>query len=176
MAPVEKTWVLEPHLCSDCGSRILKCVTGNGMTPGGNPVRRCADCGRTSADTGPHGLCWCGVTHKSNNEKAYRCLSFSILESEPWLEEAFRACGTDPKRGDIGVVLISDLARLRARGDRPLETSEAAMKRIFTPVRAALERTKAAKGKQRSDMLDSIASALNVAEWQVTSLLKGTPP
>ena len=31
------TWALEDHLCRSCGGRILRSVSGAGMTPGGDP-------------------------------------------------------------------------------------------------------------------------------------------
>lgn len=39
MTTREQHWVLADHLCSACGGRILKCVKGMGMTPGGNPQK-----------------------------------------------------------------------------------------------------------------------------------------
>ena len=45
MSEPKQTWAIEDHLCRSCGGRILRCVKGNGMTPGGNPLYKCADCG-----------------------------------------------------------------------------------------------------------------------------------
>ena len=104
MKPKRK-WALADHLCRGCGGRILQCVTGNGITGGGNPVWKCADCGKEAADIGPHCLCWCGLKHKHNNHTAYICLPFSILESKPELKEAFLMCGCDPTRGEVGVIV-----------------------------------------------------------------------
>lgn len=87
----------------------MRCVSGNGMTPGGNPVFRCADCGRSGADMGPEALCWCGFAHRGQNLTVYRCVPFSILQERPELDAAFRACGCDPERGEVGIVLERDL-------------------------------------------------------------------
>lgn len=108
-----RTWEIENHLCRSCGGRILRCVTGNGMTPGGNPIYKCADCGKSAASLGPDALCWCGFSHRNQQpHMAYRCLPFSILEEHPQLREAFLACGCDPSRGEVGIVLESDLRML----------------------------------------------------------------
>ena len=61
------TWALEDHLCRSCGGRILRSVSGAGMTPGGNPVIKCADCGKAAAASGPEALCWCGFSHRRNH-------------------------------------------------------------------------------------------------------------
>ena len=104
------TWALEDHLCRSCGGRILRSVSGAGMTAGGNPVFKCADCGKATAASGPDVLCWCGFSHRRNHHiTAYRCLPFSLIESRPELETMFMACGCDPKRGEVGIVLESDL-------------------------------------------------------------------
>lgn len=83
----------------------MRCVTGNGMTPGGNAVYRCADCGASSTKMGGTDLCWCGMSHKNQNMTAYRCLPFSVIAEHPEMEHAFLKCGCDPKRGEVGIVL-----------------------------------------------------------------------
>ena len=104
-----QTWALEDHLCRTCGGRVLRCVSGNGMTPGGNPIYRCADCGSASASMGAGAICWCGFAHRSQNATAYRCVPFSILAERPDLRNAFAACGCDPGRGEVGIMLERDL-------------------------------------------------------------------
>lgn len=103
-----RTWIIEDHLCYGCGGRILKCATGQGMSPGGNPLFKCADCGKAATGLGPDVICWCGMHHRNNHLKPYRCLPFSILKERPEAEKAFRACGCDPSRGEVGIVLASD--------------------------------------------------------------------
>lgn len=106
----KRTWELEDHLCKACGGRILRCVTGAGITPGGNPVFKCADCGRATSGMNPGMLCWCGFSHRGNhNSTAYVCQPFSVLKDRPELEQAFRACGCDPSRGEVGIMLERDL-------------------------------------------------------------------
>lgn len=80
------------------------------MTPGGNPVYKCADCGIFTSSLGPDSLCWCGYSHKHNHSStAYRCISYSILGKHPKLLDAFKACGCDPKRGgEVGIMLEKD--------------------------------------------------------------------
>ncbi len=107
--PHKMTWAIEDHLCRSCGGRILRCVEGAGMTPGGNPVFKCADCGKMTSGMGPEVLCWCGFSHRQNRTTAYRCLPFSILKERPELEQKFRACGCDPTRGEVGIVLEEGL-------------------------------------------------------------------
>lgn len=104
--PRRMTWTLEDHLCRDCGGRVLRCASGQGPTPGGNPIFKCADCGKTACDMFPDALCWCGMKHKHQNMTAYRCVSYTVLETKPDLINAFRSCGCDPKRGgEVGIML-----------------------------------------------------------------------
>ena len=106
----QQLWALTDHLCRGCGGRVLECMQGQGMTPGGNPVWKCADCGKTTSAFGPEALCWCGFSHKLNhNATAYVCRPFSILSERPELLAAFQACGCDPKRGgEVGIMLERD--------------------------------------------------------------------
>ena len=104
------TWALTDHLCKKCGGRILRCVSEYGITAGGNPLWKCASCGKSIAEMGPESLCWCGFTHKHNYDTPpYVCQPFAILNTRPELLEAFRACGCDPTcGGEIGVMLERD--------------------------------------------------------------------
>lgn len=108
----ERTWTLEDHLCRGCGGRILKCKTGTGLTTGGNPIYKCADCGQEKASSSASALCWCGFGHRNNTHNtAYRCAAFSILKERPELEDGFRECGCDPARGEVGIMLESRFMR-----------------------------------------------------------------
>lgn len=120
-----RTWALENHLCKACGGRILRCVNGNGITCGGNPVFKCADCGKAVAAMGPEALCWCGFSHRGNRDNAYTCQPFSILDERPELLSAFRACGCDPERGEVGIMLERDL-RSNAPHNRQAAAANAA--------------------------------------------------
>lgn len=102
------TWALENHLCRSCGGRVLRSVSGAGPTGGGNPVFKCADCGTSASDFGPNCICWCGFAHRNQNDNPYECLPYSILEHHPELANAFRACGCDPERGEVGIILSKD--------------------------------------------------------------------
>lgn len=101
-------FALEDHVCRSCGGRILRQLN-HGPTPGGNPVYRCANCGVASSSMGPDRLCWCGFQFRAQHATAYRCLPFSILKDRPELLEAFRSCGCEPGRQEVGVVLESAL-------------------------------------------------------------------
>lgn len=105
-----QTWVIEDHLCKSCGGRILKCATGAGPTPDGNPLFKCADCGKSASAMGPEALCWCGFSHRGNSDQnAYVCQPFSILKEHPELLKAFLSCGCNPDRGEVGIMLERDL-------------------------------------------------------------------
>lgn len=119
MPKPRQTWALEDHLCRSCGGRILRCVSGNGVTGGGNPIFKCANCGKARASMGPDDLCWCGHYLRLNDDKrAYVCLPFSVLKERPYLRNAFLACGADPERGEVGIVLEADCLRLRDEYER----------------------------------------------------------
>lgn len=111
----EKRWIITDHLCRNCGGRILKCASGAGMTPGGNPLYKCADCGRANSSMDTSSLCWCGMTHKNNHHMrgAYVCVAFKEIDDMPELRELFAKCGCDPARGEVGIVLREDYASLR---------------------------------------------------------------
>lgn len=107
-----ETWTLEDHLCRGCGGRMLRRAGGPSvMTPGGNPIFRCADCGKKTSDMGPEALCWCGFSLRGQHATAYKCMPFSALKERPELAQMFAACGCDPKRGtaEVGIVLERDL-------------------------------------------------------------------
>lgn len=104
------TWTLEDHLCRSCGGRILKSASGIGMSPGGNPLFRCSDCGVSQYSMQPDDVCWCGMKHKHQHMPAYRCVPYLILKEHPELLQSFLSCGCDPKRGgDVGIMLMQQL-------------------------------------------------------------------
>lgn len=83
---------IEDHLCRECGGRILRSLS-SGITGGGNPVFRCADCGKSASGLGPGCLCWCGFAHRHQESGYYMCLPFKGNER---FTENFRACGCEP--------------------------------------------------------------------------------
>lgn len=105
----EKRWVLENHLCRSCGGRILRCVAGQGPSAGGNPLWKCADCGKAMTGMGAAVLCWCGFSMRGNRATAYTCVPFSLIKEKPDIAQAlinsFRACGCEPDRGEVGIML-----------------------------------------------------------------------
>jgi len=105
----QKHWTLEDHVHYGCGGRILRCVKGAGPSPGGDPLYMCADCGDMRTGRGPSVLCWCGFSHRGNHHlTAYKCVSRNELVGNPALESAMRACGCDPDRMEISIVLEKD--------------------------------------------------------------------
>ena len=108
----EKTWIIEDHLCSNCGGRILRCVNP-GMTPGGNTLYRCADCGQSGYSLGGPKICWCGHKHRMQSSRGFRCLPFSIIEKYPAFADAFRKCGCEPTKGEVGIVRADDYKAIR---------------------------------------------------------------
>ena len=116
MSNKKKTWILEDHLCKKCGGRILRCATGYGMTPGGTSLYKCANCGLCAYGLSPDSLCWCGMKHRNQHIPAYMCLSFGEIENEPKLKEVFMRCGCDPENGEVGIVLVEDVRKLRIEG------------------------------------------------------------
>ena len=114
------TWAIEPHICRSCGGRVLRGVSGVGMTPGGNPMFRCADCGAAKADMSPSGICWCGFAHRGQHDHGYQCVAFADAADNPRLLAALAACGCQPGRGEIGIVLVRDFrAALAAKEGAP---------------------------------------------------------
>jgi hypothetical protein len=107
----KRTWYIEDHVCRFCaGGRILKCASNQGMSPGGNPLYKCSDCGKTVFGMDCSNLCWCGQAFKNQFDNAYTCLSFKAIETHPYpdqLRNAFLSCGCDPsgKRTEVGILL-----------------------------------------------------------------------
>jgi hypothetical protein len=77
------------------------------MTPGGNPIYKCSCCGKT-ASMGADSLCWCGFLLRGQSARSYVCKPFSILKEHPEFEPAFRACGCEPGRQEVGIMLERD--------------------------------------------------------------------
>lgn len=111
MAKTARSFFIEDHLCRSCGGRILR-HAAPGATPGGNPAYRCADCGKGASGMDTSSLCWCGFSHRQQRATAYVCVPFSILseqtEKAQVLTSAFRACGCEPGRGEVGIMLERD--------------------------------------------------------------------
>jgi hypothetical protein len=103
---LKQTWTIEDHICRFCGGRILRCEKGTGMSPGGNPLYRCADCGKSCYSMMPDPICWCGLKFKNSNHQSYVCVPFSILKEQPELKDKFYSCGCDPDGpSEVGVLL-----------------------------------------------------------------------
>lgn len=49
------TWEVEDHACRHCMGRLL-----SGVSPDGQPILRCAECGATAQGTHDV-MCWCGI-------------------------------------------------------------------------------------------------------------------
>ncbi len=102
----KQTWEIIDHLCRHCGGRVLRCVSGAGMSPGGNPLFKCACCGVSGYSASPDYLCWCGHCQKHNNTYPFMCVPFSKIDENPELLKEFLKCGCDPKNGgEVGIIL-----------------------------------------------------------------------
>lgn len=112
-------WTLTDHCCMTCGGRILKLdrvEDENGeqvsvFTGGGNPMYRCADCGRQRSDIRPGGgICWCAFKFRGQTDTGYRCVNIKQAV-EQGLSNALRACGINPDTDRIEVGIVSERAR-----------------------------------------------------------------
>jgi len=106
-----RTWEIIDHLCHKCNGRILQCVTGNGMTPGGNLVKQCASCGEstTNAIGSYDGICWCSVTSLvAPFERVHRCVTVARAhELDPDSHFIYQGHA----HGEVMTVLIDDYNR-----------------------------------------------------------------
>lgn len=112
---MERTWKIVDHLCRICNGRILKCVSGAGPTPGGNPVFKCSLCGKETSGMDSSNICWCGSSFKNSIDTPYICVSFSMIEKYPKLLDAFLSHGQNPKRessGEVGILLEDQLRKV----------------------------------------------------------------
>lgn len=113
-----KTWIILDHVCF-CGGRILKCVSGQGPSGGGNPLYKCSQCGKGGCAMSQTPYCWCGFEMRGHKGLAgsYRCLPLSIAKEEPMYRNLFLACGCNPdsKEAEVGIVLTRDLIELRKK-------------------------------------------------------------
>lgn len=102
-------YVLTPHVCKECNGRILQQVSPPVATGGGNPLFRCADCGKAASGMFPKAICYCGFHFSNQPEGAYRCVPFA--DNEHLREElaitGYSRFGTS----EIGVVAIGLLKR-----------------------------------------------------------------
>lgn len=97
------TFALTDHMCRECGGRVLQQVSGGGPSGGGNPLFRCADCGRGSCAMGPQAICWCGFHYKGQVDTPYMCVAFKGNEA---LHGEMAKCGCVPGKHEIGVMRI----------------------------------------------------------------------
>lgn len=81
------------------------------LTPGGNSIKRCADCGSSSADFMRQD-CWCAMAMRGSEPGAYQCVP--LRNVEPWVITAARRCGCDPEKSEVGIALTEDLVKLKA--------------------------------------------------------------
>lgn len=73
----------------------------------------------------PSALCWCGFKHKGQGgQPPYVCMRTSLVEDvkkmedgekkAKELEQALKACGIDPAKTQVGILLTSDYSRIFA--------------------------------------------------------------
>lgn len=106
---MKQTWSIENHICHICKGRILRCVTGAGMQPGGN-LFRCSCCGKESYSC--ERLCYCGFRHPDNNRRTLICQPFSLVKKYPELEREFKMLDFDIDKGEIGFVRLSIMNKI----------------------------------------------------------------
>lgn len=124
----QRTWEVVDHICRICSGRILKCATNQGMSPGGNPLWRCADCGHSTWGIGVDCICWCGFTMRSQDHQVYMCLPLSLGHGDKDIARLFGECGFDvqnPSRrsGEVGVVLLERYRELMQRKENEKDTT-----------------------------------------------------
>lgn len=110
-------YVLTDHICKDCAGRILKQKTP-GVSPGGNPIFRCADCGIEGSSPDSKSICWCGNFLKGQERKqTYKCLPLTLADTIPGLSQLFAANGFNVKKKitEIGIVLYQDYKDLLSK-------------------------------------------------------------
>jgi len=98
---LNKKYIFTNHICKLCNGRILECVEGNGMTPGGNHQRICSCCGEIAYDDKT--LCWCSFHYRDSNIHPFICLPLSIIEEYPQIKLLFVSHGNSLKQ-QVGVV------------------------------------------------------------------------
>ncbi len=103
----QPTYSLTDHACRICSGRILMQETLTGVTPGGNPVFRCADCGKESCGMTPEGICWCGFTQRRQAQSGdWLCMRTDKAVDQPWVRDAFAHCGVDVN-SDVEIAVIN---------------------------------------------------------------------
>lgn len=95
-----------PHVCRKCGGRVGRAVSGQGPSPGGNPLWRCFNCGEAQTGIEPHCICWCGLKFRGEVVSKYECVPTSLIQMDPRLRDLLSQCGVTEKSGqEVGVVL-----------------------------------------------------------------------
>ncbi len=108
------TWAITDHICRSCGGRILRSVTGAGMTPGGNSIYRCADCWASTTRMGPDEVCWCGFAMKGSRQPAYMCIPVSMARGNEALMQAIKRCGyNDRSNQEVAIILRADWKEIK---------------------------------------------------------------
>ena len=75
---------------------------------GGNPVLNAPTAGNHPAEWGPRLFAGAVFLTEGATTSRLTCKPFSILRDMPELEQAFKACGCDPARGEVGIMLERD--------------------------------------------------------------------
>lgn len=102
----KETFSVTNHLCRNCGGRVLR-LLGSYASGGGNPVFRCADCGKGGSGMSEECICWCGFTYRGQTDKAYICLPFKGNEHLR-NEFAKTGCRMDSGKAEVGIILRKD--------------------------------------------------------------------
>lgn len=62
-------WILVPHICRICMSRVLQLATFDSRK-----VYRCSNCETELAGAGPQVLCCCGMKMRNGRDMGVRCV------------------------------------------------------------------------------------------------------
>jgi len=143
-------WEPIDHVCRFCGARIMH-RNGKGLSVG--DVYKCFTCGKSGQQL--KDICWCGFRFRKGNE-SYRCLSTKVLEKYPevreLLEQAFRACGVNPREVEVGVVTLKDHKLIMRELELRRVKNPILSDRVFNDLEEALSKEKEKKGTPYSGL------------------------
>lgn len=98
----KRKWIVTNHICMECNGRILQCVEGNGMTPGGNPTFKCSCCGKIAYND--RWLCWCNFSYRNSSDNPYICVPSLVAAEYPDIIPLFERHGNNYQNQEVCVV------------------------------------------------------------------------
>ena len=137
-------WVPVDHVCRNCGARVMR-KEPRGLSVG--EVYKCHTCGQTGFTV--EKICWCGQQFRNSrpSSRNYICLPTNIREKYPEVRElfesAFRACGVDPDRVEVGIILFRDYNLIMREAEARRAVAEGGLKAVSGHERALKDVEKA---------------------------------